>query len=123
MINREKGSGIRVWLDQTLKQIGLPSTEIQGYDQVVNSHAEVARYVKEGKVDVGLGIAACAYEEGLDFVPLFAEPYELVLSNDLVTDRRYTPFFEHLNSGEFRQVIQNFGGYRLSPAAGQVEVV
>jgi putative molybdopterin biosynthesis protein len=123
MINREKGSGIRVWLDQTLVQIGLSSTEIQGYDQVVNSHAEVAQYVEAGKVDVGLGIATCAYEKGLDFIPLFSEPYELVFSNDLIADRRYTPFFEHLNSGEFREAIQKFSGYRISSGAGQVEVI
>ena len=123
MINREKGSGVRVWLDQTLEQIGLSSTLIQGYNQVVNSHDEVAQYVGTGKVDVGLGIATCAYERGLDYIPLFSEPYELVFSNDLVADGRYAPFFEHLNSGEFREYVKKFRGYRVSPGAGQVEVI
>jgi putative molybdopterin biosynthesis protein len=123
MVNREKGAGIRVWLDQNLAQKGLSSAEIQGYDQIVNSHAEVARWVQEGKADVGLGIAACALERGLDFIPLLTEPYELVFSNELVTDRRYTPLFEHLNSEEFGEAIRKVGGYLLSPKAGQVEIV
>ncbi len=123
MVNRETGAGIRIWLDQSLAQLNISPVEVRGYDQVVNSHAEVARWVQEGKSDVGLGIAACALERGLDFIPLFAEPYELVFSNELVTDRRYEPFFEHLNSREFGESIKNVGGYWISPAAGQVEIV
>jgi putative molybdopterin biosynthesis protein len=123
MMNREKGAGIRVWLDQSLEEMGIPSTEIQGYDRVVYSHTEVAQSIQEGKADVGLGVAASAYEKGLDFIPLLAEPYELAFSSDLISDVRYTPFFEYLNTNEFQQTIQNINGYLVSANAGQIELV
>jgi putative molybdopterin biosynthesis protein len=123
MINRERGAGIRVWLDQNLAQKGIDPQNIQGYSSLAESHVAVAQSVRQAKADVGFGIAACARQAELEFIPLFEEPYELVLPCDLLTDPRYTVFFEHLNSSAFREAIRQQEGYLVPPSAGQVTTI
>ena len=122
-VNREPGSGVRQWLDMRLADIAIHPEQIVGYNKVIHSHAGVAQAVKDGEADAGLGIAACAFEAGLDFIPLFEEPYEMVLFPDLLDDPRYRPFFDYLNSGEFRLEVRKMDGYRIPQNAGQVEVI
>ncbi len=122
-INRELGSGIRIWLDQALTERGVKPHQIRGYNRVADSHARVAQAISNGQADAGLGIAAIAMELNLGFIPLFEEPYELVVAAELVEDPRYSPFFEHLNSKVFRTAIQSLAGYANLPVSGQVETI
>jgi len=122
-INRERGSGIRLWLDQALKEEGISPNEVSGYEMEAPSHAEVARVIQKGEAGAGLGIAAAARSLGLDFIPLFEEPYELVIPADLIADPHYTPFFDHLNSSEFRAAVQSLDGYLVPATSGQLDWV
>jgi putative molybdopterin biosynthesis protein len=122
-INRELGSGIRLWLDMRLKSLGISPVNIQGYADEVHTHPQVAQAVLQGRAQAGIGLAACAREAGLDFVPLFDEPYELVLPLPLLSDPRCAPFFDHLNSAEFRLSMRQLDGYTLLPTAGQADIV
>ncbi|MCB9136700.1 MAG: substrate-binding domain-containing protein [Anaerolineales bacterium] len=122
-INREGGAGIRVWLDQALKNLGLAPDNISDYVNEARSHAEVAQSVHAGRADIGLGIVSAARALGLDFIPLFEEPYELVLPAERLTSPACAPFFEHLNSGAFRTSVQTLDGYLIPPTSGQVDWV
>jgi molybdate-binding protein/DNA-binding transcriptional ArsR family regulator len=122
-VNREPGSGVRQWLDLRLKQPGIPSELISGYSHVVYSHPEVARTIWEGKADVGIGIVAAAREFGLDFIPLFEEPYEIAVPLSVASNERYAPFFEYLNSGEIRSTIRNLDGYLVPQNSGNIEII
>lgn len=122
-VNREPGSGVRQWLDLRLKQLDIASEIISGYTHVVHSHSDVAQVIFESKADVGIGIAASAREFGLHFIPLFEEPYEIAMPLSLITDRRYTPFFDYLNSGEFRTAIRSLDGYVVPQNSGKIEVI
>lgn len=123
LVNREPGSGVRTWLDLNLKRLGIPPETVRGYSDVVHSHDSVARQIAAARADAGVGIAASARAFGLGFIPLFEEPYELVLSPDLLGDRRYAAFFEVLNSTEFRTAMGNAEGYVTPQNAGRVEIV
>lgn len=122
-INRERGSGIRLWLDQALKAEDILPEMIDGYREEARSHAEVADAIRQGRAEAGLGIAAAARTQGLDFVPLFEEPYELVLPIEQVSAPAFAPFFDHVHSGAFRATVQNLDGYLISPTSGQVDRV
>jgi molybdate-binding protein/DNA-binding HxlR family transcriptional regulator len=122
-VNRESGSGVRQWLDLRLEQLGIQPETIHGYTRVAHSHNAIARAIHEGKADTGVGIAASAMEFGLDFVPLFEEPYEIVLPHRLLADGGYTPFFEYLNSGEFRSAARHLDGYVVPQTSGGVEII
>ncbi len=122
-VNREPGSGVRQWLDIRLELLGIQPEQVRGYTHVVHSHNAVARAVHDGQADAGVGIAASAKEFGMDFVPLFEEPYEIVVPLSLLSEAGFTPFFEYLNSGEFRDAVRNLDGYVVPQTFGGVEVI
>ena len=77
-VNRAKGTGTRLLLDELMAQAGLDPIDITGFDTVESSHAAVAQAVASGHADVGLGTEYAARNQGLGFVPLTDERYLLV---------------------------------------------
>lgn len=116
-VNRERGAGMRVWLDQALTALGIAPATLRGYSQIVTSHDAVARAVQGGDADLGLGTAASARAAGLGFISLFEEPYDLVLPAAVLHEPRYAPLFDHLASRQFRTDTSRLPGYILSPTA------
>lgn len=115
LINREEGSGARLLLDQRLRASGLELTQVRGYDHIVSTHFEVARAVAERRADVGIGIRSAAQLFDLDFVPLQAARYDLVVPKPYLTSHpTLAHFFETIVSGPFRSEIAALGGYDTS---------
>lgn len=79
MINRERGSGARVLLDEQLRVHDINPQVLSGYDRVETSHLAVASAVSIGDADVGVGIEQVASLANIDFIPLIQENYDLVL--------------------------------------------
>ena len=122
-VNREPGSGVRQWLDLRLKRLGIQPEMVRGYSSTVHSHASVARAVQAGRADAGIGIAASARHFGLHFIPLFEEPYEIAAPLSFVTEGQYAPFFEYLNTGEFRTAVRALDGYVVPQNSGDIDVI
>ena len=77
MINREKGAGSRVLLDENLNLLGLYGSQIKGYDNENQSHLTVASAVGRGDADVAVGNEKIARQvENVDFIPLKKERYD-----------------------------------------------
>ncbi len=115
MINREKGSGVRVLVDEKRKAMGLSPRQIRGYDEERTSHVTVAAAVASGEADYGFGAeAASRMVDGVDFLPLQLEWYDLVLP----TVRREEPAFravlDYVTSQRFRRDLEQTGRYDLS---------
>ncbi len=113
-VNRQAGSGTRALLDHHLHRQALNPAEIDGYSRVVPTHLAVAAAVGEGSADAGLGIRAASRAFDLDFVPLARERYDLILGT---ADGERAPLREILSvlrSAEFRQVVEQIGGYDTS---------
>lgn len=112
IVNREEGAGARLLLDQRLKATQIEASGVQGYDRIVFSHVEVARAVAEQQADVGVGIRSSAQLFGLDFVPLQAARYDLVVPKaHLKSHPTLAHLFETLVSRPFRAEIEALGGY------------
>jgi molybdate-binding protein/DNA-binding transcriptional regulator YhcF (GntR family) len=79
-VNRQGGSGTRVWLDGVMQQAGIEPGSIQGFGDEKTTHAEVARAIAEGQADLGLGLESAAAAFQLDFVFLVRESYDLVMT-------------------------------------------
>jgi molybdate-binding protein/DNA-binding HxlR family transcriptional regulator len=110
-INRKKGSGTRLWLDQQLKTRSMQTADIQGYNQEVSTHSQVAEAVLQGAADFGLGVLAAAKRYNLDFIPLFEERFDLVIPDENYRSALLLPALEYLNTAEFRLSVQKLGGY------------
>ena len=115
MVNRERGSGVRVLVDEKRKAMGLSPRQIRGYDDERTSHITVAAAVAGGPADYGFGAEAAARQvDGVDFLPLQLEWYDLVLP----TARREEPAFravlDYVISPQFRRELARTGHYDLS---------
>lgn len=113
-VNRQAGSGTRVWLDAWLRRAGVPAKTVSGYEREETTHVAVARAVAEGEATVGLGIGPAAAAYGLDFVPLFKERYDLVLPAENASLPGVEAVRAVLVSEDFRGVVSALGGYDLS---------
>jgi molybdate-binding protein/DNA-binding XRE family transcriptional regulator len=112
LVNREEGTGARLLLDQQLMAAGIEVARLQGYELTVFSHAEVARCIAEQRADVGVGIRSSAQLFGLDFVPLQAARYDLVVPKSILKAHpTLEHLFETLVSRPFRNEIEALGGY------------
>ena len=112
LINREEGSGARLLLDQRIRAAGLDHTRLAGYDTVVRSHFEVARAIAGHQADVGIGIRSAAQLFGLDFVPLQAARYDLVVPTAYLNSHpTLANLFDTLVTRSFRNEIEALGGY------------
>jgi putative molybdopterin biosynthesis protein len=117
-INRNPGSGTRLWLDREIQRLGLAPNLIRGYDQSVHTHSESALAVQSGQVDVALGIQAAAHQHGLDFIPLFEERYDLVIPEEQV--RLVRPLLDTLQTAAFRRQLSALTGYNSAHSGEQI---
>ena len=113
-VNRQRGSGTRVLLDYKLKQLGLPSELVQGYEREEYTHLAVAADVASGSCDVGLGILAAARALGLDFIPLLKERYDLAIPRSFYEGDLLRPLLEVIRGDAFRRDVEALGGYETS---------
>lgn len=122
LVNRQPGSGTRVWLDVQLKRAGISPERIVGYDHEECTHTGVARAVAEGRATVGVGICAAATTYGLGFVPLGKERYDLVIPLahwDLPSIRRLRSV---VSSKAFQQAVLALGGYDVSETGNEIHL-
>ena len=77
-VNRQRGTGTRVVLEEMLGAAAIETGRIDGFDRTEPSHQAVAECVASGSADAAFGIEAVARARGLDFVPLAKERYFLV---------------------------------------------
>ena len=110
-MNRNRGSGTRLWFDARLRQLGLEGSSIRGYDAEVDTHTQAASAVALGLSDVALGVRAAADAVGLGFVPLFMERYDLVVPQERMEEAEIARLLEHLQSRSFRQATGQLCGY------------
>jgi putative molybdopterin biosynthesis protein len=113
-INRQRGSGTRVWLDAQLHQAGVDAAAIIGYGEEVATHSAVAEAVAVGQADVGLGIEAAALAHGLGFTPLASERYDLAIPAALWAQPAVQALAEWLGSDAAKAAIDALGGYDTS---------
>jgi putative molybdopterin biosynthesis protein len=110
-INRQPGSGTRLWLDIQLKEQGISPAEVEGYKRYANTHRKVGQIITRGEADVGIGLLAAARQLDLNFVPLFQERFDLVLPDNRIADPILQPMLNHLQSSRFRRSVRALGGY------------
>lgn len=110
-VNRAKGTGTRLLLDELLAQAGLHRDDIAGYQRVERSHGAVALAVAGGNADVGLGTEYAARNAGLGFVPLTEERYLLVCLKAALEEPALRRLLRHLQSADWQTRLRALPGY------------
>ncbi len=121
-VNRQKGSGTRVWLDYKLRELGILPNSIKGYLRELDTHLAVAMSVVRGEADVGLGIQAAANSCGLDFIPATKERFDLVIPITDYNSPSFASLIEEVRSQEFKKVVNEMGGYDTSQTGDTIFV-
>ncbi len=115
-INRQEGAGTRIFLDQELSRAGIDPENINGYENEVNTHMEVALAVIAGNADAGLGTVSVARMFGLPFVPLTRESFDMVLGQETFFMTPIQAFMEILKTCEVQDSVKFLGNYDFSEA-------
>ena len=119
-VNRNPGSGTRLWLDTKLRRLNLPFKIINGYDRVVSTHSEAALAVQLGQADAALGLQAAAHQHGLGFIRLFEERYDLVLTPE--HEKTLSPLLDYLQTSTFRTELKTLPGYNTKHSGEQIPI-
>ena len=114
IINRERGSGARILLDEQLRIHHISPQGLKGYEQEETNHLSVASAVSAGMADVGVGIEKAAKIVGVDFVPLITERYDLVILKTPKNEPLLQIMKEILASTSFQSEINALGDYDTS---------
>lgn len=115
LVNREVGAGARFLLDTLLQKSGLTGEKLLGYGHEVPSHLEVARLIRDGMADVGIGVEAAARHFGLGFIPLREEQYDLIMRSEFLQSHPVmSQFLDAMVSHPFRREIESLGGYTVT---------
>jgi putative molybdopterin biosynthesis protein len=117
-VNRNPGSGTRLWFDAELQKLHIPADQVNGYGTVVQTHSDAATLISLNKADVSLGLQAAAHQYGLDFVPLFEERYDLVLPR--ANETMLFPLLEYIQTLEFRNSLALLTGYNTAHSGEQI---
>ncbi|QAY67255.1 substrate-binding domain-containing protein [Paenibacillus protaetiae] len=120
-VNRERGSGTRVLLDEQLRLLGISPQQIRGYEDEQMNHVGVAAKVASGEADAGAGSEKAAAMVGdVDFIPLAVESYDLVLLRKPDNRLLIETVTGILRSEQFREELQAMSGYDLTGTGGIV---
>lgn len=119
--NREKGSGVRVLLDEKLMSLGIRPTEVNGYQRIVTSHLDAATNVSIGYADYAIGNERTSLTiPDIDFIPLQEESYDLVIPTACLHKPAYKAVLALLESKSFQNEISHMGGYDITDMGRQL---
>ena len=117
-VNRNAGSGTRLWFDSEIRRLKISAENINGYDTEVKTHTEAADLIVTNKADAALGLQAAAHQHGLDFIPLFEERYDLVLPHE--NESILSPLLDYLQTSAFRNSLTVLTGYNTAHSGEQI---
>ena len=115
-INRQRGSGIRILLDDELKKREIDNEKIPGYENEVYTHFEVGLSLVSGEADVGIASAAVAKIFDLEFQPLVEERFDMILDKNTFFQPAIQAFIETLQSEKFKSRVKKIGSYNFKDA-------
>ena len=114
IVNREPGSGVRVLVDEKLRQAGISTQEVNGYQKVVNSHLEAAATLNRGEADVAVGSEKHSLSvPGIDFIFIQEESYDMVIRKEDFTKKPYQKMIEIIRSPEYQKEVAGLGSYNV----------
>lgn len=114
LMNREKGSGARTFLDEQLRIHHISPSSIEGYNEEEMSHIDVASAIANGNADIGIGIEKISKLVEVDFIPLITERYDIVLLKTPENQLLVESVKEILNSPDFQSEVVALGDYDVT---------
>ncbi|NLM43699.1 MAG: molybdopterin biosynthesis protein [Clostridiales bacterium] len=112
-VNRQKGAGTRILTDYLLKNAGIDTEKINGYQREMTTHMAVAAAVASGSADVGVGVYSAAKAMDLNFIPIGEEEYDFAIPTAFLDEIMIKLFIEVIMSKDFKDYLNQMGGYGI----------
>ena len=119
-VQRSRGTGTRVLLDDLLAQDQLSAADLNNWPDEEPSHTALAEAIASGRCDVGLGIESTAQARGLHFVPLVQEQFHLVCLKSALDTPATLALRALLQDPTWHQILHALPGYQVHDS-GQVQ--
>lgn len=115
-INTRNGTPSRSVLDTLLAAEGIDPERVNGYGQEVHGPPAVAAAIRNGFADAGMCTSSIASANGLSFVSLAHQDYELAVRKEMLSDPRIRTLGAIIGSPGYTAILKTVGGYdaRLS---------
>ena len=114
VIPRQPGAGSRMLLEHLMAEAGLAEGDAALLDPPARNQTDVALAVAEGRADAGVAVAAAARPLKLDFLPLFAERFDLAVWRRDYFEPPLQALFAFARTKAFAERAAALGGYDLS---------
>ncbi len=111
IVNREKGAGSRLLLDDRLKRLKIDAKAVRGYRHYALGHLSAAWDVRTGAADCCIATRAAARQFGLGFISLVSERYDLAIRRQHLNLPSIQALLETLGRTSFRRELESIGGY------------
>jgi molybdate transport repressor ModE-like protein len=121
-VNRQPGSGTRMLLDLTLRQVGVDPDRVNGYASTELTHSAIAAFVASGMADVGFGVEPAAHHFGLDFMPIVDEDYYFACDRARLDRTPLSTVIGLLRGRPFRDSVALLEGYDPQDCGRLVDV-
>ncbi|MHA1616191.1 MAG: substrate-binding domain-containing protein [Candidatus Njordarchaeales archaeon] len=126
IINRNVGSGTRIFLEYLLAKIARVKgidlnklkAKIPGFESEARTHFDVAEAIISGRADYGLTLTYVAKNYGLKCIPLGREHYDFIIRIDSYEEKNLDRFINFLKKEEIRKRILELEGYDIPKDSG-----
>jgi excisionase family DNA binding protein len=113
---RQPGAGARMLLDRLLAAGRLDAASLAAHPRPHPTGQDLAVAIRAGELDCGIATRAVAQSQGLGFVPLAWERFDLAMRRRTAFEPAAQALFARMREGEFVRQAQAFGGYDVSGA-------
>lgn len=121
LVDREPEAGAQLLLLQECLRAGIDPATLN-VSVTARSHLEVAQAVKFGAAHVGVTVEGVARSQGLHFIPLAKERFDLVYPTELESDELLTPALDALATGRFRRSLEASGCYDIEKTGARLSL-
>lgn len=112
-INRQINSGIRNLIDHKLQEENIKTSDIDGYQNEVMTHQEVALKVSSDVAEVGICSESAAKQFGLQFNIIEEERFDMIIKKQIFFEKNIQHFLNCMKGTEFSKYVSDFEGYNL----------
>jgi putative molybdopterin biosynthesis protein len=114
LVERQEGAGSRLLFHHLLQQQQIDPATLHFLGPPVRSETDLALTIRDGKADVGFGIAAVARQCQVDFVPLQRERYDIVIQRRDYFNVPFQRLLAFTRTSRCADKAAELGGYDIS---------
>lgn len=114
LVARQEGAGSRLLFHHLLYEQQIDPATLHFIAPPVRSETDLALMIRDGKADVGFGIAAVARQSRVDFVPLQRERYDLAVGRRDYFASPFQRLLAFTRTAQFVDKATELGGYDIA---------